>query len=61
MKYNLCEDNIMCCDDNCQACAQRIYEKYMEERLMISEFSAVYEEYVDWLKTHLEVATNEKA
>lgn len=51
----------MCCDDNCQACAQRIYEKYMEERLMISEFSTIYEEYVDWLETHLEVATNGKA
>lgn len=60
MEYNLCKDNVMCCDDNCQSCAQRIYEKYMEERLMTSEFSTIYEQYVDWLKTHLEVAFDDK-
>jgi len=30
MKYDLCKDNEVCCDDNCQRCAQLIYNKYME-------------------------------
>lgn len=42
IKYNLCKDNVICCDENCQACAQRIYEKYMEE----VEHKTMY----DWLK-----------
>jgi len=30
MKYDLCKDNEICCDDNCQRCAQLIYNRYME-------------------------------
>ena len=32
MKYNLCLDNLICCDDNCQRCAQLIYQKYREQK-----------------------------
>ena len=28
----LCKDNALCCDDNCQKCAQRIYKAYCNER-----------------------------
>lgn len=27
----LCKDNVLCCDDNCQRCAQRIYKAYCNE------------------------------
>lgn len=30
MNNQLCEDNIICCDDNCQRCANLIYNKYLE-------------------------------
>ena len=30
MLDKLCEDNIICCDDNCQRCANLIYNKYVE-------------------------------
>ena len=30
MEYNLCKDNIICCDDNCQRCASLIYNEYMK-------------------------------
>ena len=26
----LCKDNLLCCDDNCQACANRIYVDYQK-------------------------------
>lgn len=29
-QYDLCKDNMMCCDDDCQKCANRIYQKYMK-------------------------------
>lgn len=29
-KYDICKDNVMCCDDDCQACANRIYQEYMK-------------------------------
>lgn len=27
-ELDLCKDNAMCCDDNCQECAKRIYKAY---------------------------------
>lgn len=30
MNNQLCKDNIICCDDNCQRCANLIYNKYVE-------------------------------
>lgn len=30
VQYDLCKDNAMCCDDDCQKCANRIYQKYMK-------------------------------
>ena len=30
MKNNLCKDNIICCDDNCQRCANLIYNQYIK-------------------------------
>ena len=35
MTYSLCKDNIICCDDNCQRCANLIYDKYMEQKAEI--------------------------
>lgn len=32
MKHDLCADNVICCDDNCQRCAKLIYERYMEQK-----------------------------
>lgn len=29
-QYDLCKDNMMCCDDDCQKCANRIYQQYMK-------------------------------
>ena len=26
----LCEDNVICCDDNCKRCANLIYKKYLD-------------------------------
>lgn len=26
---NLCKDNLMCCDDDCKRCANRIYKTYI--------------------------------
>ncbi len=31
----LCKDNVLCCDDNCQRCANLIYNKYMEQKAEI--------------------------
>ena len=30
-EYNLCADNSLCCDDDCQKCANRIYKAYCRE------------------------------
>lgn len=30
--HDICKDNAMCCDDDCQKCAQRIYMAYCKER-----------------------------
>lgn len=30
--YDICADNVMCCDDDCQKCAKRIYKAYCRER-----------------------------
>lgn len=30
MKNDLCKDNIICCDDNCQRCANLIYNQYIK-------------------------------
>lgn len=30
--WNICKDNAMCCNDDCQKCAQRIYKAYYKER-----------------------------
>lgn len=30
MNNQLCKDNVICCDDNCQRCANLIYNKYVE-------------------------------
>jgi len=35
MKYDICKDNVLCCDDNCQRCANLIYNKYMEQKAEI--------------------------
>jgi hypothetical protein len=32
---DLCKDNVICCDDNCQRCANLIYNKYMEQKAEI--------------------------
>lgn len=29
-EYTLCKDNALCCDENCQRCANLIYKKYIE-------------------------------
>lgn len=29
--HDLCADNVMCCDDDCQKCAKRIYKAYCRE------------------------------
>lgn len=31
-EHNLCADNSLCCDDDCQKCANRIYKAYCRER-----------------------------
>ena len=31
----LCKDNVICCDDNCQRCANLIYDKYIEQKAEI--------------------------
>ena len=31
----LCKDNVICCDDNCQRCANLIYDKYIEQQAEI--------------------------
>ena len=35
MEYSICKDNVLCCDDNCQRCANLIYNKYMEQKAEI--------------------------
>ena len=30
-EYDLCKENSICCDDNCQRCAQLIFQKYMSQ------------------------------
>ena len=35
MEYSICKDNVLCCDDNCQRCANLIYNKYMEQKAKI--------------------------
>ena len=35
-EQDLCEDNVMCCDDDCQKCAKRIYKAYCRERDRVS-------------------------
>ena len=37
MKNKLCYDNIICCDDNCQRCANLIYLKYLEQQEEINK------------------------
>lgn len=32
MERDICKDNLICCDDNCQRCANLIYNIYMEQR-----------------------------
>ena len=34
--HDLCKDNAMCCDDNCQECAKRVYRAYCRERKRLS-------------------------
>lgn len=38
-EHDLCMDNVMCCDDNCQACAKRIYKAYRRAREELEEMS----------------------
>jgi hypothetical protein len=35
MVFDVCRDNVICCDDNCQRCANLIYNKYMEQKAEI--------------------------
>lgn len=37
MSEKLCKDNVICCDDNCQRCANLIYNKYVEQQAEISK------------------------
>jgi len=37
MSDKLCKDNVICCDDNCQRCANLIYNKYVEQQAEISK------------------------
>ena len=37
MKNKLCKDNLICCDDNCQRCANLIYLKYLEQQEEINK------------------------
>lgn len=30
MDNKLCQDNALCCDDNCKRCANLVYDRYME-------------------------------
>ena len=34
---DLCKDNSVCCDDNCQECAKRIYSAYMKIKRKLEE------------------------
>lgn len=40
MFYKLCKDNVICCDDNCQRCANLIYDKYIEQQAEIDVLKA---------------------
>lgn len=37
MSEQLCEDNSICCDDNCTKCANRIYEEYIKLKTEIEK------------------------
>lgn len=41
MEFSLCKDNVLCCDDNCQRCANLIYNKYIEQKAEL-EFTREY-------------------
>ena len=43
MTDKLCKDNIICCDDNCQRCANLIYNKYMEQKAEIKRLKRIAE------------------
>lgn len=42
MEYSICKDNVICCDDNCQRCANLIYNKYMEQKAEIERLQEQY-------------------
>lgn len=42
-EHDLCMDNVMCCDDNCQACAKRIYKAYCRVHEELEEMSKNYQ------------------
>ena len=44
MGYNICEDNILCCDNHCQKCAKSIYNKYMEQKAEIKRLENAYKQ-----------------
>ena len=44
MLYKLCKDNVICCDDNCQRCANLIYDKYIEQQAEIERLKKCREE-----------------
>jgi len=44
MKYDICKDNVLCCDDNCQRCANLIYNKYMEQKAEIKRLKNAYKQ-----------------
>ena len=44
MFYKLCKDNVICCDDNCQRCANLIYDKYIEQQAEIERLKKILAE-----------------
>ena len=47
MEHNLCKDNIFCCDDDCQRCANLIYNRYMEQQEDIKRLKEIIEK-TEW-------------